>query len=77
MTKARSAGPVRTLADARASKKAALTIGEGAALLSLDPRTVSAAISAGDIPAIRVGRRVLIPRERFLALFETTPASDR
>lgn len=61
-----------TLADVRKSKKAALAIAEVARLLELDPRTVSAAAAAGDIPSVRVGRRVLIPREPLLSLLDGT-----
>ncbi|MBF4568513.1 helix-turn-helix domain-containing protein [Plantibacter sp. VKM Ac-2880] len=41
---------------------------EVASLLSVDPRTVSAAARAGDLPCVRIGRLVLIPREPLLAL---------
>lgn len=67
-TTANAAG---TLAAIRQSKAAAITRAEAAAALGIDPRTVSVAINDGTIPSIRLGRRVLIPREKFLALFET------
>ncbi|MBL5973687.1 MAG: DNA-binding protein [Candidatus Leucobacter sulfamidivorax] len=41
-----------------------------AAVLEVDPRTVSAGIKEGTIPSVRLGRRVVIPREKFLTLFE-------
>jgi hypothetical protein len=37
--------------------------------LSLDPRTVDHGIEDGTIPAVHVGRRVLIPRRPFLLAF--------
>ena len=67
----RQSQAIRTLEDARISSKAALAIAEVALVLELDPRTVSAAAAAGDIPSVRLGRRVLIPRLAFLALFDT------
>jgi excisionase family DNA binding protein len=41
-----------------------------AAVLEVDPRTVSAGIKDGTIPAVRLGRRLVIPREKFLKIFE-------
>lgn len=61
---------ISTIDEARRSKKAALSISEVGRILELDPRTVSASASAGEIPSVRVGRRVLIPREAFLAIFD-------
>ena len=62
--------PIETLEQARNSSRAALTMVEAARLLEVDPRTVSGAAAAGEIPSIKIGRRRLIPRERFLALFD-------
>lgn len=59
----------------RASNAAALTRAEVAAALGVDPRTVSVGIADGTIPSIRLGRRILIPREKFLALFATEDAA--
>ena len=61
-----------TLATARTSNAAALTRTQVAETLGVDQRTVSAAIARGELPSIKLGRRVLIPRERFLAMFDTT-----
>lgn len=58
-----------SLADVRKSTAAALTLTEVAAVLDLDRRTVARAVEAGDIPAVKFGRRVLIPREPFLEMF--------
>lgn len=61
-----------TLAAARASDRATITIREVAELSGVDPRTVSGALSVngGEIPARRIGRRIVIPRAAFLAWFE-------
>ncbi|WP_282826929.1 excisionase family DNA-binding protein [Gulosibacter sediminis] len=47
----------------------AITRTQAASYLGVDPRTISAGIKAGTIPAVRLGSKVLIPREKFLALF--------
>ncbi|WP_016691456.1 helix-turn-helix domain-containing protein [Rhodococcus rhodochrous] len=58
-----------TLADVRRSPAAALTLTEVAQVLGIDRRTVARAIQDGTMPAVKFGRRVLIPREPFLAMF--------
>jgi excisionase family DNA binding protein len=63
------AAPISTWAEARATDREVLNRAEVAALLTVDPRTVDHAIEAGTIPAVRLGRRVLIPRRPFLAAF--------
>ena len=59
-----------TLDELRDSGRATVTMQEAAQLLGVDARTVSGAVRAGEIPAIRVGRRVLIPRHRFIAYLD-------
>ena len=46
-----------TLDDLRASRDAVVTRVVVAAVLGVDPRTVTAAIAAGTIPSIRLGLR--------------------
>lgn len=58
-----------SIGDIKAMTKAALTRSEVARALDIDPRTVTAGIEDGTIPSVRIGRRVLIPRLPFLALF--------
>ena len=43
------------------SDRTTLTVAEAAPLLGLHPETLYDAIARGDMPAIRVGRRLLIP----------------
>jgi len=69
-TMATTTGTRMTLTQARKSEAAALTRAEAAEILQVDPRTVGRAIEAGEIPSIRLGRRVLVPRERFIALLD-------
>ena len=38
--------------------------------LGVDPRTVTAGIENGSIPSVKLGRRVVIPREKFLRIFD-------
>lgn len=56
---------------------AVLTVAEAAKLLRICENTCYAAVARGELPARRVGRRLLIPRdalERFLAAAgEPTP----
>lgn len=59
-----------TLQGLRDQSSATITRNQAAAVLGVDPRTVTAGIEAGNIPAIKIGRRVVIPREKFLKLFE-------
>lgn len=70
------------LEDAVRSQAAALTVTDTAALLDVDVRTVSRACDEGQLPSLRLGRRLLIPRLPLLALLgvpadsETGPATD-
>lgn len=63
-----------TIEDLRASKSATISRKEVADALGIDPRTVTTGITEGTIPSLKVGRRVLIPREKFLALFDVAAA---
>ena len=64
-----------TLEELRACTRAALTVTEVAEVFGLDPRTVRRACEDGQLPALYVGRRVLIPRDRLLSLL-TAPNSS-
>ncbi len=59
-----------TLEDLRTSTAPTITMTTAAAVLEVDPRTVSAGVKEGTIPSVRLGRRIVIPREKFLKLFE-------
>jgi excisionase family DNA binding protein len=54
----------------RKSRSFVITRTEAAEALGVDPRTVTAGIENGTIPAVKLGRRVVIPREKFLRLFD-------
>ncbi|MGY5883174.1 helix-turn-helix domain-containing protein [Modestobacter lacusdianchii] len=49
------------------SSSAVVTVAQAAELLGVDVRTVSRAMNNGDLPALRVGRRLLIPRLLLMA----------
>jgi excisionase family DNA binding protein len=63
-----------TLAELRRSGSLVITRVDAARALGVDPRTVTAGIENGTIPSVRLGRRVVIPREKFLRLFD--PSAD-
>ncbi len=63
------ATPITSWAELRTTDREVLNRAEVAALLAVDARTVDQAISDGTIPAVRLGRRVLIPRRPFLEVF--------
>lgn len=65
-----------TLDDLRASRSVVITRADAAAALGVDPRTITASIDNGSIPSVRLGRRVVIPRERFLRLFDRDEAPE-
>jgi excisionase family DNA binding protein len=60
-----------TIDALRESRNLVITRAEAAQALGVDPRTVTAGIENGTIPSVKLGRRVIIPREKFLALFAT------
>lgn len=59
-----------TIDQVRQSRSLVITRTEAASALGVDPRTVTAGIDNGTIPAVKLGRRVVIPREKFLRLFD-------
>lgn len=61
-----------TIEELRASTDATVTIKVVAGVLGVDPRTVAGELSVhgGEIPARRVGRRIVVPRAGFLAWFD-------
>lgn len=56
------------LEELKASTAATVSRTEVARLFGVDPRTVTQGIRSGEIPSIRIGRRVVIPREPLLAM---------
>ena len=63
------AAPITSWAELRTTDREVLNRAEVAALLGVDARTVDRAIDDGTIPAVRLGRRILIPRRPFMETF--------
>ncbi|MEO7147044.1 MAG: helix-turn-helix domain-containing protein [Terrimesophilobacter sp.] len=63
-----------TIETLRESRSLVITRTEAAEALGVDPRTVTAGVENHTIPSVRLGRRVVIPREKFLKLFD--PAQE-
>lgn len=59
-----------TIEMLRNARSLVITRTEAAQALGVDPRTITAGIENGTLPSVRLGRRVVIPREKFLRLFE-------
>lgn len=59
-----------TIDTLRNSRSLVITRTDAAAALGVDPRTVTAGIENGTIPSVKLGRRVVIPREKFLRIFD-------
>jgi excisionase family DNA binding protein len=59
-----------TVDTLRGSRSLVITRTEAAAALGVDPRTVTAGVENGTIPSVRLGRRLVIPREKFLRIFD-------
>lgn len=56
--------------------KAVITVTEASELLGLDTRSVRRGVELGDLPGIKVGRRILVPVPRLLALIEGDDDTD-
>ena len=59
--------PIQVLRELRSL---VITRTEAAQALSVDPRTITVGVENRTIPSVRLGRRVVIPRERFLRLID-------
>lgn len=57
---------------------AAVSVTEAARLLGISRRSAYRAAASGDLPAVRIGGRIVIPRRRLLQLLEGTaePKAD-
>lgn len=64
----------RDLAWLQTITAATVPVSAVADVLGVDARTVTRAIDDGQLPVLRVGRRVLVPRVPLLALLTGVPA---
>ena len=55
------------LDELRTSRAAVVTVAPTASVFGVDVRTVTRAIENGELPVVRLGRRVLVPRLLLLA----------
>lgn len=62
--------------DLRRRRSLVITRQEAAEALGVDPRTITVGIEDGTIPSVKIDRRVVIPREKFLALFADDTTAD-
>ena len=62
--------------DLRRRRSLVITGQEAAQALGVDPRTITVGIEDGTIPSVKLGRRVVIPREKFLSLFADDTTAD-
>lgn len=69
MTNHTIAAPITSWAELITTDREVLNRAEAAALLDVDARTIDHAIDDGTIPAVRLGRRILIPRRPFMRAF--------
>ena len=63
------------LDELKASRAAVVTVAQAASVFGVDVRTVTRAIQCGELPVLRLGRRILIPRLRLLELLGVTDAA--
>ena len=55
-------------APAAPPERATMTVPEAATLLGLSESATYEAVTRGEIPAVKIGRRVLVVRDRLIAL---------
>lgn len=66
---------IQSWEELRATDREVINRAEAARLLGVDPRTIDRGIEDGTLPAVRLGRRVLIPRRPFLDRFGVPEAA--
>jgi excisionase family DNA binding protein len=64
------------LDELMASRAAVVTVAQAASLLGVDVRTVTRGIQCGELPVLRLGKRILIPRLRLLELLGVTDTAE-
>jgi excisionase family DNA binding protein len=64
------------LDELMASRSAVVTVAQAASLFGVDVRTVTRGIQCGELPVLRLGKRILIPRLRLLELLGVTDTAE-
>jgi excisionase family DNA binding protein len=54
----------------RATRKLTVTVDEAAVMIGISRSSAYAAVARGEIPTVRIGRRLLVPLNRLLALLD-------
>lgn len=54
-----------------------ISVSQASEVLGISRRSAYRAATRGELPAIRIGRRLLVPTNRLLELLETSSADER
>lgn len=69
-----SGGAHMTTSQAPSRPAATMTVEEAAQLLGIGRATAYNAVRSGEIPSIRIGRRIVVPKRKLLELLRGEPA---
>ena len=64
------------MSDPPAAPGLTITVGEAARYLGIGRNSAYEAVRRNEIPSIRIGRRILIPRHRFLQWLEASDTNS-
>jgi excisionase family DNA binding protein len=64
------------MAQSTTTASAVLTVEEAAAMLRISRQSAYAAIRAGELPTVRIGRRLLVPRHRLEQLLDGASSKE-
>lgn len=68
--------PTLTLADLRNGTRATVTVPEASAVLGLSPWVGYQAAQRGEIPTLRIGRRLVVPVPALLRMLDGVPVDE-
>lgn len=68
-----AASPATSSRRPRSGERLTFNVGEAAELLGVSRAFAYELVARGELPAIRLGRRILIPRHALAAFVDTTP----
>jgi excisionase family DNA binding protein len=64
------------MTESTPTASAVLTVEEAAALLRISRQSAYAAVKAGELPTVKIGRRLLVPRHRLEQLLDGEVTAD-
>lgn len=70
MTEGKATPPATEASGPRPTERQVMTVEEVAAALGLSRNSAYAAVADGQIPSIRIGRRIFVPKAAFHRLLE-------